>query len=130
MRRRPVTPARPTVRRGAAELAETADLRSAVAASLAAAPINDISLRRDVWMLVGMERGTGASPSQVITTLTDLVDEAAFTTISARHGRLRQVILWCVEAYFGHLGGDVLRGDVLARGVGAGPSLPRPSSNR
>jgi hypothetical protein len=83
-----------------------------------------------VWMLVGMERGAGASPSQVITTLTDLVDEAEFTTISARRGRLRQVILWCVEAYFGHLGGDVLRGDVLARGVGAGPSLPRPSSNR
>jgi hypothetical protein len=125
MNRRPVAPAPIPVRRRAAELAETADLRSAVAASLAAAPINDIALRRDVWMLVGMERGTGASPSQVITTLTDLVDEAAFTTISARHGRLRQVILWCVEAYFGHLGGDV-----LGRSVAAGPSLPRPASNR
>ena len=123
MSRQPVASA--PGRRGAAELAEMADLRSAVAASLATAPINDVSLRRDVWMLVGMERGTGASPSQVITTLTDLVDEAAFTTLSARHGRLRQVILWCVEAYFGHLGGDV-----LGRGVGAGPSLPRPASNR
>ena len=125
MNRRPVAPAPIPVRRRAAELAETADLRSAVAASLAAAPINDVALRRDVWMLVGMERGTGASPSQVITTLTDLVDEAAFTTMSARHGRLRQVILWCVEAYFGHLGGDV-----LGRGVVPGPSLPRPASNR
>jgi hypothetical protein len=123
MTRRPVAPA--LARRGAAELAEMADLRSAVAASLAAAPINDIALRRDVWTLVGMERGTGASPSQVITTLTDLVDEAAFTTMSARHGRLRQVILWCVEAYFGHLGGDV-----IGRSVGVGPTLPRPASNR
>jgi hypothetical protein len=105
--------------------ADAADLRSAVAASLAALPINDVALRRDVWMLVGTARGSGASPSQVITTLTDLVDEAAFTTVSVRHARLRQVILWCVEAYFGHLGGDV-----VARGAAAGPSLPRPASNR
>ncbi len=111
--------------RGAAELADAADLRSAVAASLAAVPINEIALRRDVWMLVGTARGAGASPGQVITTLTDLVDETAFTPISVRQARLRQIILWCVEAYFGHLGGDVL-GRVA---VGA-PSLPRPASNR
>jgi hypothetical protein len=38
---------------------------------------------------------------------------------------LRQIILWCVEAYFGHVGGDV-----LGRDVRAGPSLPRRASNR
>jgi len=38
---------------------------------------------------------------------------------------LRRVILWCVEAYFGHLGGDV-----LGREADAFADLPRPSSNR
>jgi len=122
MSRQPVVPA--VVARGVAELADAADLRDAVAASLAAVPLNEIALRRDVWTLVGMERGAGASPSQVITTLTDLVDEAAVMPIAARQAQLRQIILWCVEAYFGHLGDD------LERGVRAAPSLPRPASNR
>ena len=97
------------IRRSVAELADAADLRSAVAASLSAAPINDIALRRNVWTLVGTERDAGALPSRVIATLTDLVDEAALTPMSARDARLRQVILWCVEAYFCYLGDDILQ---------------------
>jgi hypothetical protein len=62
--------------------------------------------------------------------LVKLIEKAAIIPLVERQALTRRVILWCVEAYFGHLGGDVLRGDVLARGVGAGPSLPRPSSNR
>jgi len=56
---RSLVPAR--VRRSAAELADVADLRSAVVASLSAAPINEIALRRNVWTLVGTERDAGAA---------------------------------------------------------------------
>jgi hypothetical protein len=122
MSRQPVAPA--AVIRGVTALAEAADLRSAVAASLSVAPVNENALRRDVWTLVGAERDAGASPAHVITTLTDLIDEAAVSPVSLRQARLRQVILWCVEAYFGHLGGDVLRPNASA------PTLPRPASNR
>lgn len=107
------------------ELADVADLRSAVAASLSIPAIDDIALRRNVWMLVEAEREAGASPSHVIATLTDLVDEAAVTSTSVRPARLRQLILWCVEAYFRHLGDDV-----LSRELPESPSLPRPASNR
>jgi hypothetical protein len=113
------------VMRGASELADAADLRAAVAASLAASPIDERTLRRNVWMLVGTERDIGAAPAEIIAMLNDLIDEAELTPSSARQAQLRQVILWCVEAYFGHLGGDVLRRD-----AGAVASLPRPASNR
>lgn len=111
--------------RSLAELARAADLRSAVAASLSAEPINEIALRRNVWILVEAERNAGASPSHVIATLTDLIDEAAVTLTSVRPARLRQLILWCVEAYFKRLGDDA-----LPRELPEGPSLPRPASNR
>ena len=105
--------------RGPLQLADAADLRAAVATSLAAAPIDDGALRRDVWMLVGTERDAGASPGQVITILTDLVDEARLTPVAAGRERLRDVIVWCVEAYFGYLGGDIVRHP-------AAPPKPKP----
>lgn len=113
------------VMRVASELADAADLRSAVSASLAGSPIDEGALRRDVWTLVETERAVGAAPAEIITTLTDLIDEAELGPTSMRQARLRQVILWCVEAYFGHLGGDLLQRD-----VDAVTSLPRPASNR
>ena len=107
------------------ELADAADLRSVIAAALAAQPVDEEALRRGVWTFVGTERDSGASPGQVIIALTDLVDEAALVPASVQQARLRRVILWCVEAYFGHLGGDV-----LGRDTDAFADLPRPSSNR
>jgi hypothetical protein len=44
----------------------------------------------------------------VIVRLTGLVDSAEIVPVSARLALTRRVILWCVEEYFGHLGGDVL----------------------
>ena len=105
------------IMRGAAELADAADLRSAVAASLGATPIDERALRRDVWTLVETEREAGASPADIIATLTDLVDEAKLVPRSVQKARMRQVVLWYVEAYFGRLGGDVLTRDAE---VGAG----------
>ena len=111
--------------RSAQELADVADLRSVIAAALAAKPVDEDSLRRGVWTLVGTERDAGASPGQVIMALTDLVGEAGLAPFSVQQARLRRVILWCVEAYFGHLGGDVLGREPDAFG-----DLPHPVSNR
>lgn len=110
--------------RSALELADVADLRSVIAAALAAKPVDEDALRRGIWTLVGTERDAGASPGQVIMSLTDLVGEAGLAPLSEQ-ARLRRVILWCVEAYFGHLGGDVLGREADAFG-----DLPQPASNR
>lgn len=110
--------------RSALELADAADLRSVIAAALAAKPVDEDALRRGIWTLVGTERDAGASPGQVIMALTDLVGEAGLEPVSEQ-ARLRRVILWCVEAYFGHLGGDVLGREADAFG-----DLPQPASNR
>lgn len=111
--------------RTAPELADAADLRSVIVAALAAKPIDEVALRRGVWTFVGLERDAGASPGQVIIALTGLVAEAELGPESVQQARLRRAILWCVEAYFGHLGGDV-----LARNADVPTDLPRPSSNR
>ena len=111
--------------RSALELADAADLRSVITAALAANPFDEDALRRGVWTLVGTERDAGASPGQVIMVLTDLVNETRVAPASEQLARLRRVILWCVEAYFGHLGGDVLGREPDAFG-----DLPQPAPSR
>ena len=111
--------------RSALELADAADLRSVITAALAAIPVDEDALRRGVWTLVGTERDAGASPGQVIMVLTDLVNETRVAPASEQLARLRRVILWCVEAYFGHLGGDVLGREPDAFG-----DLPQPAPSR
>jgi hypothetical protein len=98
--------------RSAAQLADGKDLSSVISTALTAVPIDEHALRRGVWTLVGMERDAGASPARVIVALTALVDAAELSPRSVQEARLRQVILWCVEAYFGHLGGDALHDGV------------------
>jgi hypothetical protein len=88
------------------ELADAQDLRSVIAAALATTPVDQESLRRGVWTYVGAERHAGAAAGRVIVTLTELVEEAGLEPASVRQPIMRRVILWCVEAYFGHLGGD------------------------
>ena len=99
--------------RTSAQLADAQDLRSVIVAGLAARPIQEQSLRRGVWTYVGAERDAGASPAHVIMALTELVDDAKVTPKSAHESLTRQVILWCVEAYFGHLGGEDAGRDAL-----------------
>jgi hypothetical protein len=110
--------------RSAPALADAEDLRSVIAKALAT-PIDEDGLRRGVWTFVGTERDAGASPGEVIIALTDLVVAAELAPGLVHQARLRQVILWCVEAYFGHLGGDVSGLEIDAFG-----DLPRPASNR
>jgi hypothetical protein len=117
--------ASPLAPRNAAQVADAQDLQSVISAALAATPVDEAALRRGVWTLVGMERDAGASPGYIIIALTDLVDMAPLRPASVKQEQLRQVILWCVEAYFGHLGGDA-----LARDPDVVASAPRTASNR
>ena len=88
------------------ELVDAHDLRAVIAAALAAAPVDERSLRRGVWTYVGAERDVGTPAGNVIVALTQLVDASAVAPVSLRREVTRRMILWCVEAYFGHLGGE------------------------
>jgi hypothetical protein len=105
-----------------AGVADATDLRSVIASALAAVPIDQDTLRRGVWTFVRAERDAGAQPGEVIVALTALVDAAPIPAGPPRRARLRQAILWCVEAYFGHLGAMDAPSEA--------PSAPREASNR
>jgi hypothetical protein len=96
-----------------AELADAQALLSVIASVLRPDPIDAVSLRCAVWMYVGAARHAGTSPGHVIVALTELVEGAQIAPALAHQALMRQVILWCVEAYFGHLGGDVVGRDGL-----------------
>lgn len=87
------------------------DLRAAIVEILTATPLDEQALRDAVWTYVRGEREVGVAPGVVILALTEMVEEAKLTPKEIGLLRTRQVILWCVEAYFGHLGGDALGRD-------------------
>jgi hypothetical protein len=62
-------------------------------------------LRDGVWTYVRGEREVGVAPGVVILALTDMVERAKLVPDDARATWTREMILWCVEAYFGQLGG-------------------------
>lgn len=95
-------------------IADSNDLRGVIIAALSARPIEESALRAGVWTYVGCERHAGASPGQVIMDLTAMIDEAGISPNMQKFAVTRRVILWCVEAYFGHLGGDVMDCDTRA----------------
>jgi hypothetical protein len=80
------------------------DLRAAIVDALAAASVDEQTVRDGVWTYVRGEREVGVAPGVVILALTDMVDRAKIVPDAARNARTRQVILWCVEAYFGQRG--------------------------
>jgi hypothetical protein len=86
------------------ELIEADGLRSVIAAALAVQPIDDRSLRRGVWAYVCAARDAGTPPGEVIVTLTGVVEASSVAPRSLRDSVMRRVILWCVDAYFGHIG--------------------------
>jgi hypothetical protein len=95
------------------------DLRSAIVDALAAVPVDEQTLRDAVWTYVRSEREVGVAPGVVILALTDMVERAKIAPDDARDARTREVILWCVEAYFGQLGGAAL-------GLASDPSADAP----
>ena len=103
------------------ELVDIEDLRSVIARALGAQPVADQSLRRGVWSYVCAVRNLGMPPGQVIVALTTIVEASKVAPRSARDAVMRRVILWCVDAYFGHLGERV--GDA-GDGAASGAVLP------
>jgi hypothetical protein len=99
---------KPVVLRSVEDLADAKELRSVISMVLARLPVDESALRCAVWSFVGNERRAGVPPALVITRLTTLIDGAAITPTSSRLSLTRRVILWCVEEYFGCLGGDPL----------------------
>src|SRR6185436_12969098 len=109
--------------RSVEELADAKDLRAVISAALAATPIHVHTVRCAVWSFVGAERHARVPPAVVISRLTALIDDANIVPMAVRLALTRSVILWCVEEYFGHLGGDALAMDV-ARGPAGAPARP------
>ncbi|HKW49308.1 MAG TPA: hypothetical protein VJN70_17770 [Gemmatimonadaceae bacterium] len=98
-----------------------------IASVLAETTIDDESLRRGVWTYVRSERYLGTSPASIIVALTELVESSEQPPL-VRQFITRQVILWCVDAYFGYLGGEVVGGADAPRKVP--PAPPMIVSNR
>ena len=115
-----VTPDRTLVLRSVEDLADAKELRGVISRLLPNSPPAETAMRCAVWSFVGVERRAGVPPALVITRLTDLLDAAKITPFSARAPLTRRVILWCVEEFFGHLGGDALAMD-SARGEARTP---------
>ena len=87
----------------------------AFARSLPGGGAMDVAALRDgVWTYVRGERAVGVAPGVVILALTDMVERAKIAPDVARIARTRDVILWCVEAYFGQPGGVAVGRDRAA----------------
>jgi hypothetical protein len=93
--------------RTADQLIDAADLRAAISDAVNATPFDEGALRRAVWTFVGSEQYAGTNPGDVLVAVTDLITQAHVRSIPEREAATRRVILWCVEAYFGHLGDDL-----------------------
>ena len=94
-----------------AQLQSADDYRSVIVGALTTVPVDEQTLRDGVWTYVRGEREVGVAPGLVILALTEMVEAARLEPREAELARTRQVILWCVEAYFGHLGGEALGRD-------------------
>ena len=105
--------------------ADTRDLRSEIAAALAATPVDGESLRRDVSTYASAARQLGTSSGRVILWLTELVESSSIVPISIREMVTRRVILWSVDAYFGRSGADSVRfgDDAPAEVPSAAPAM-------
>jgi hypothetical protein len=104
---------KPVLLRSVEDLADAKELRTVISMALARSPIDESALRCAVWSFVGTERRAGVPPALVITRLTGLIDEAGIVPTVSRLSLTRDVILWCVEEYFGCLGGNVLDDTML-----------------
>ena len=78
-----------------------AGLQSVIANALDARPFDEESVHDCVCTYVRAERDRGRSRGEVIVALTEFVEQRGIATPMARHALTRQVIPWCVEAYFG-----------------------------
>ena len=92
--------------RTVAQFNDAKDFRTVIVDALTATPVDERALRDGVWTFVRAERDVGVAPGIVILALTEMVEAAKLEPHEVALKRTRQVILWCVESYFGHLGGE------------------------
>ena len=85
------------------------DLVHDISDALNSNPVDEDSLRRGIRSYVAIQRRAGESPGLVIMALAELVGAANIVHETDRETLVHSVILWAVEAYFGHLGGDAVR---------------------
>ena len=97
--------------RTVAQLHDADDYRAVIVGALTTDPVDEQTLRDGVWTYVRGEREIGVAPGLVVLALTEMVESAKLDSHEAELARTRQVILWCVEAYFGHLGGEAIGHD-------------------
>ena len=76
------------------------DYRSVIASALGSRPFDVESVHDCVCTYVRAERDRGRSPGDVIVALTELVEQKDIASPPVRHALTRQVIPWCVAAYF------------------------------
>lgn len=76
------------------------DYRLVIATALDARPFDEESLHDCVCTYVRAERDRGRSPGDVIVALTELVEQKDIASPRLRYALTRQVIPWCVAAYF------------------------------
>ena len=88
-----------------AQAEDTQDLESVIIEALSAKPAKLAELRQGVWTYVVAERHRGTPAGRVLSVLTSMIETYCTTPKAERDVVERQVILWCVEAYFGRLGG-------------------------
>lgn len=86
---------------------DAGEMRAVIAEVLGAPQVDEQRLRDAVWAYVRGEREVGVAPGLVILALTKAVEDANVSPADAALARTREVILWCVEAYFGQLGGNL-----------------------
>lgn len=101
----------PSKLRSVDDLADAKDLRSVISQALTRTPIDESAIRCAVWSFVGAERRAGVPAVLVIARLSGLIHGAANVPASTRFALTHRAIRWCVEEYFGCLGGDVLGAD-------------------
>lgn len=76
------------------------DYRSVIASALTLRPFDEESVHDCVCTYVRAERDRGRTSSDVIVALTELVETKGLMSGTVRHALTRQVIPWCVAAYF------------------------------
>ena len=90
-----------------AQFEQSQHLELAIAEALAARPIDESMLRVSIYHYVSEEGHAGTSAGRITVALADMVEQSKVALTTEQQAVTRRVILWCVEAYFGSLGGPV-----------------------
>jgi hypothetical protein len=101
------------------------ELRAVISTPLAATPIDEKALRRGAWTFVGTEREADASSDRLPPRSRTSLAEAWIAPAAGHQARVRRVMRWCVELYFGQLDDDI-----LGRADDAFGDVPRLASSR